>query len=397
MWDIIVKANILIPKATLPLSVITEELPAVISRGDKERARQIMDDCMRYLMVYDYGRDQIWYDSGPTADVLSPLQIARFFVKAEDAGGKKGARGIYSQNDDGRWGKSSPADIESAIQAQLKEIQAQLKPTPEQYANIETVIRHNMPLEFFHGAELKHSLELVQRLIAQENDGVEMLRALRGMFFHHRMFLIHQSLFSMPKYSALMENGDIIGYAQWFYKKRVGQYNHERVGRQLAAATRFDWKPSPHQEAEYAAFQGCNWSNELPGFSGTGYVVFKDHAESQIEWETPIAFAGRHNLAFRYALAGGKAARFQLAVGGGAATVLLDFTPTNPGLWATNTIALDLPSGTAKIRLTALTPGALALDYLDIQPGALAGEEKSSRRASAATPEPAPVGRTAAE
>ena len=63
-----------------------------------------------------------------------------------------------------------------------------------------------MPLEKLHARELKKSLDTVRALIQRREDGVEMLQALRGMFFHHRLFLIHQSLFSMPKYSVLIEN-----------------------------------------------------------------------------------------------------------------------------------------------------------------------------------------------
>ncbi len=84
--------------------------------------------------------------------------------------------------------------------------------------------------------------------MASGTDGVEMLRELRGMFFHHRMYLIYQSLFSMPKYQVLIENGDILGYAQWFYQVRRGQYNHARMGRQLADVNQFLWKSDSRPE-----------------------------------------------------------------------------------------------------------------------------------------------------
>jgi DNA-binding transcriptional MerR regulator len=394
LWDITVKADILIPKATLPLSQVTEELPAVIARGDRPRAHQIMEDCMRYLMVYDYGRDQIWYDSGPTADILSPLQVAKFFVKDRDSD-KGGAHPIYSQYDDGRWGETSPEQAKTELNAQLEEIKKQLKPTPAQFAAIEPVIATNMALERQHRAELKKYLQRVQELMRQGNDGPEMLLALRGMFFHHRMFLIHQSLFSMPKYNALLENGDILGYAQWFYKKRVGQYNHERVGRQLAAATRYLWRPSPYCEAEYAAFEGCEWSNKTPGFNGTGYVVFDDRPGSHIEWETKVAVGGKHNLVFRYFLAGANNARLQLSIDGTPQKENVSFSPTGAGIWATRNVAVNLPAGLAKIRLTALGDAALSLDYLDVQPSPMAGGEGSRRRTTSSADKSALAGSAA--
>ena len=65
VWDVIVRGDIILPKAMLPLSKMTEELPGVVARGDKQRARIIMEEFMKDMMVFDYARDQNWYDSGP--------------------------------------------------------------------------------------------------------------------------------------------------------------------------------------------------------------------------------------------------------------------------------------------------------------------------------------------
>jgi hypothetical protein len=279
LWDIIFRGEILLPRAFLPLSQATEELPDVIKRGDRAAARRTLEDFMKYMMIFDYAREQNWYDSGPTAEVLSPLQVAKFFVKAEREEGKNSVRGIYSQNDDGRWKTASSEDIEKAIQAQLDTIKTRLKPSPAQLALIEPVIRTNMPLEFFHGQELKKCLDRVYSLIDKEDDGVQMLKALRGMFFHHRLFLIHQSLFSMPKYSVLLQNGDILGYAQWFHDVRAGQYSKARIGRQFDAATRYMWKPSPSGfEARGGQLRvDLRW-NPIAGF--TNYEVSRATAEN---------------------------------------------------------------------------------------------------------------------
>lgn len=237
IWDIMVRGEIILPKSTLPLSDITTEIPAVVARGDRKRAREIVDEFMQRLMIYDYARDRIWYDSGPS-DVVSPLQVARFFA-SENSDESGEAHGIYSGYG---FGKAMP-DLESVIASQLAEIKRRLNPTPEQFAVIEREVRRDVPLEYSHRAEVTKSLARVRELIASQTDGVEMLRALRSMFFHHRMYLIYQSLFSMPKYQVLVENGDILGYAQWFYQVRRGQYNKARMGRQLADVNQYFWKP----------------------------------------------------------------------------------------------------------------------------------------------------------
>lgn len=370
LWDIVFRADIILPKAMLPLSRETEEIPAVIKQGDQARARQIMDDFMKYMMVFDYARDQNWYDSGPTADVLSPLQIAQFFVKSGEKSSDNGVHGIYSQYDDGRWSAAGPDSdsVEAAIQAQLKTIRERLKPTPEQYAKIETVIRQNMPLEKRHAAVLKESIDKVRKLIAQRTDGVEMLEALRAMFFNHRLFLIHQSLFSMPKYSVLMDNGDILAYTQWYYEVRHGQYSHERIGRQLADATRFLWRPSPHQEAEYAGYDHCEWADAFSGYSGTGYVLFDPANPGRVDFQTDVSAAGAYRLSFRYSLPDAPAKALQVAVNDAALTAPLSFTSTASNAWSTAAITVDLRSGPNTVRLSSAANGGPALDYLDVQP-----------------------------
>jgi hypothetical protein len=175
-------------------------------------------------------------------------------------------------------------------------------------------------------------------------------------------------LFSMPKYSVLMENGDILGYAQWFYKTRIGQYNHNRVARQLAVATRYMWKPSIFQEAEYAAYQGCNWSNERPGYTGTGYVAFENKPGSYIEWETEIPNEGEYRLGFRYSLSGNADKTLQLTVSGVSQNSSLSFLHSDSGSWATNAVAVKLSAGHVKIRLTDAVSGGPDLDNLDVQP-----------------------------
>lgn len=378
LWDIVYRAEIILPKAMLPLSKETEEIPSVIRSGDKVRARQIMEDFMKYMMVFDYARDQNWYDSGPTADVLSPLQVAQFFVKSEENASANAVHGIYSQYDDGRWPEDAPDSdgMEAAIQAQLKTVRERLKPTPDQYAKIEATVRQNMPLEKLHARELKKSLDTVRALIQRRVDGIEMLQALRGMFFHHRMFLIHQSLFSMPKYSALMENGDILAYAQWFYEVRHGQYSQGRVGRQLAAATRYMWKPSQHLEAEYASFQHCEWSDIFPGYSGTGYVLFDAKSPGSVDWQTDVSSAGAYRLTFRYLLPDAPGRALQVSVNNVPLVSPVSFAQTPSNMWSIASVIVKLHPGQNIICVLNTANGGPALDYLDVEPIRLVASEQ---------------------
>jgi hypothetical protein len=171
----------------------------------------------------------------------------------------------------------------------------------------------------------------------------------------------------MPKYSVLMDNGDILAYTQWFYSVRHGQYSHERIGRQLAAATRFMWRPSEHQEAEYAEFQNCDWANALTRYSGTGYVAFDNKSDGHLDWQMDVPMDGTYRLAFRYSLPDAPEESLRVSVGD-AAGLPLRLSQTASNGWATNTLTLTLRAGPNKIRLSASGDGGFALDYMDLQP-----------------------------
>jgi hypothetical protein len=177
----------------------------------------------------------------------------------------------------------------------------------------------------------------------------------------------------MPKYSVLIDNGDILGYAQWLYDVRAKQYSPSRIARQLATATQYMWKPSQYQEAEYAAFRGCEWSNEKPGYSGTGYVVFDGKAGSQIEWEADVETAGAYLLTFRYSLPNQSEKSLQLALDGVPLGTQISFPATTAqASWAKKTVNVNLPSGHTKIQLATPGGGGPDIDYLNIQPIELA-------------------------
>jgi hypothetical protein len=165
----------------------------------------------------------------------------------------------------------------------------------------------------------------------------------------------------------LIDNGDILGYAQWFYDVREKQYSRSRIDKQLATASQYMWKPSEYQEAEYAAFHGCQWSNEKAGYSGTGYVVFNDKAGSQIEWDEDIKNTGTYRLTFQYMLPAQNKESLQLTVEGVGIGTQVSFAPTVQDVWATKTVTIHLPSGHSKIQLATIGDGGPDVDYLKIQ------------------------------
>jgi hypothetical protein len=191
----------------------------------------------------------------------------------------------------------------------------------------------------------------------------------------------------MPKYSVLMTNGDVLGYAQWFHDVRSGQYSRARIGRQYAAASKYMWQPSPFQEAEYGTFSDCEWANTTPGFSGTGYVIFDSAPDSSLLLPVAVERPGSYQITFRYSLEQPLATPVELRVGT-SQPVALSFPPTGPADWATNSATVVLSTGTNSLRVRPIGKTRLALDYCDIKKAPVAQAGSATATAPAVVSKP---------
>ena len=61
-----------------------------------------------------------------------------------------------------------------------------------------------------------------------------------------------------------------------FYDVREKQYSRSRIGKQLASATQYMWKPLPRiRKRNTPRFTDCEWSNEKLRLLGHGICRFR--------------------------------------------------------------------------------------------------------------------------
>jgi hypothetical protein len=133
-------------------------------------------------------------------------------------------------------------------------------------------------------------------------------------------------------------------------------------GRRLSA-------PSTAHQAEDATLSGATAAHDNAGYTGTGYADYQHAGGDYVQWSVPVASAGDHVLAWRYA--NGDTADRPLAItvdNTDAGT--LSFAPTSGWAdWTFQTMTIALTAGTHTIRATATGASGPNIDYLDITTG----------------------------
>ncbi len=118
-------------------------------------------------------------------------------------------------------------------------------------------------------------------------------------------------------------------------------------------------------EAEAARLSGARVVKTSAGYTGTGYVDYRNNSGDFIEWIVYKNTAGAALLNFRYANGGTADRPLKLAVNGTAASDALQFPPTGSWAnWAQATATVNLKAGMNTVRLTANGASGANLDHL---------------------------------
>ncbi len=139
-------------------------------------------------------------------------------------------------------------------------------------------------------------------------------------------------------------------------------------------------------EAEDATIVGGQTATNHSGYTGTGFVDYRNPNNDFVEWQFSVPTAGAYQLTFRYALASGDRP-LSVAVNGSTTVASLSF-PASGGwsTWRTVTTNVALATGTNTVRLRATGSSGANVDHLRVNQGSaasLASPSVSAVRASA--------------
>ena len=231
-FDVAVRGSILMPRCRIPLSKNMDELKDLVAHGDEEGARKRLKEMREMLLVWEYIRETRWYDSGPTADVLSPLQLGKLwgqcvFGKMEQSAG------------DNSWKVMTPEELERHIQSKVAKTAKELELTAQQTAGLRPVIAECETREHAQLNQFRLDLAKVQELAGQGVDNAELFELVKNLHMSHELFLYYQSTFDTPRWTAFMNVARAIPLARVYIKLRQSQYDTERTEEQMKHSEKF--------------------------------------------------------------------------------------------------------------------------------------------------------------
>ena len=120
-------------------------------------------------------------------------------------------------------------------------------------------------------------------------------------------------------------------------------------------------------EAEQAQRFGADFSNSRGGYSGSGFVDYKNASGDWVQWTTGVLEEGEKTLTFRYANGAGSARPLELSVNGGVVIPRLVFESTGSWTnWQTVSVTVRLSAGDNAIRLTAVGSSGPNIDRMRV-------------------------------
>jgi uncharacterized delta-60 repeat protein len=122
-------------------------------------------------------------------------------------------------------------------------------------------------------------------------------------------------------------------------------------------------------EAEQARLRGAVVSRAHPGYTGSGFVDFRNPSGDFAEWTVDVPSAGVYFVGFRYANASATDTRPMRLTVNGRAPATVTFPPTGAWkAWAETFAPVSLPAGASKLRLTATGRSGPNVDSISLQP-----------------------------
>lgn len=207
-------------------------MDTLIPKGDEKAVRDILKNVRKRLLYWEYIRQANWYDAGPLADVLTPLQLGTLW-------GKCIFGNMLKKYGNSSWKRLSPDELEAEIESTVKKTRERLELTTEQAKIIDPLVAKYERLEHEYVEKFMDDLMKIQEFIKQGRDDEAMFNLVKSLHMNHELFLYFQSWYNTPRWSLYMEHAAPIPLAKIFANGRRKEYNPERTQRQIDHAKRY--------------------------------------------------------------------------------------------------------------------------------------------------------------
>jgi len=231
-YDVTVRDKMLMPNCRVPLTEYIVQLDTLIPKGNEKAVRDILKNVRKRLLYWEYIREAHWYDAGPLADVLTPLQLGALW-------GKCIFGNMLKKYGNSSWKRLSPDELDAEIESTAKKTRERLELTTEQAKIIDPLVARYERLEHEYVENFMDDLMKIQEFIKQGRDDEAMFNLVKSLHMNHELFLYFQSWYNTPRWSLYMKQAAPIPLAKIFVNGRRKEYNPERTQRQIDHAKRY--------------------------------------------------------------------------------------------------------------------------------------------------------------
>jgi hypothetical protein len=244
-WDVVVEGEYVLPYAYYPFSQSINGIDSMISTRDVEGLRRFQINRLRYLHLWEYVREQRWYDCGDVIEIFSPYQAALIWLGSKKDNGMS-FDGVLNKIHPKGEKNLTEEEIKDRCRKEVEECKKNLTLTKQQFDSIALFITEMEYQRCIYYNKCNEAAQQVHRLLAKKNNGKEMIDALGAFMNFHDVYLFYDSYWQMKRWSFLMDHTDMVSFNVFWKKQKFNEYSPERIKDRFKMCAKFwpeNWLP----------------------------------------------------------------------------------------------------------------------------------------------------------
>ena len=237
-WDMIVDGEYVLPYSYYPFSTSIPSTDALIAADDRAGLLRWHADRLKYMHLWEYVREQRWYDCGDIIEVLSPRQAALIWLGSKQDDGLL-TDGILTGVHPGGTANLTDKEIENRISREWSEIRGKVRMTSEQQAVVKPFIEQADRQRCNNYNICNTAAQRVRQLLTAGDDSRNMIDALSTFMNWHDVYLYYDSYYQIYRCSVLLENTDPASFTTFWKEQKYDEYAPARITSRFETAASF--------------------------------------------------------------------------------------------------------------------------------------------------------------
>lgn len=237
-WDVVVEGEFVLPYAYYPFSQSVLGLDSMIAAGDIAGLKRFQLNRLRYMHLWEYVREQRWYDCGDVIEILSPYQAALIWLGSKKDNGMS-FDGVLNKIHPRGQPDLTPEEIAKRCKAEVEECRRNLTLTPAQDDSVAAFISAMEAQRCLNYNKCNDAAQEVHHLLAAHNNGREMIDALGAFMNDHDVYLFYDSYWQIKRWSFLMDHTEMISFNRFWKKQKFKEYSPLRIAERFRMCAEF--------------------------------------------------------------------------------------------------------------------------------------------------------------